>query len=167
MTLQDFFNFIGSHPSILLFYGIAIPLSAFLTGVFSRDEGYLSPWKYLYSFIIYLVCVPGIFALMLNIYLFLFERQSIWSLNLYTQALPVVVMIFTLMIIRKFVNLDYIPGFEKLGGLVLMVTAVLLIMWFLDKTHIYVFSFMPFSQVILIIIGLLVAIRFAWKKLAG
>ena len=167
MTLQDFFNYLNANHQVLLFYAVAIPLSAFLTGLFSKGEGHLSPWKYLYSFMIYLVCVPGIFALMLNVYLFLFERQSVWQVNMYTQLLPILVMVVTLLIIKKFVSLDDIPGFGKIGGLVVMVTAVLLIMWFLDKTHIYVFSYMPFSQVVLIIVWLLIAIRFAWRRMAG
>lgn len=167
MTLQDFFNYLNANHQVLLFYAVAIPLSAFLTGLFSKGEGHLSPWKYLYSFMIYLVCVPGIFALMLNVYLFLFERQSVWQVNMYTQLLPILVMVVTLLIIKKFVSLDDIPGFGKIGGLVVMVNAVLLIMWFLDKTHIYVFSYMPFSQVVLIIVGLLIAIRFAWRRMAG
>jgi hypothetical protein len=167
MTLQDFFNFLSSNSSVILFYALAVPLSALLTGLLSRGEGHLSPWKYLYSFIIYLVCVPGIFAVMLNVYLFLFERQSIWTVNLYTQVLPILVMLVTLALVKRFVDLDYIPGFGKLGGLIIMVTAVLLIMWFLDKTHIYVFTYMPFGQVVLIIIGLLIAVRWAWRKMAG
>ena len=160
MTLKQFFDFLSSNPSFILFYAIAVPLSALLTGFFSKGEGHLSPWKYLYSFLIYFVCVPGIFAFMFNIYLFLFERQSVWDLNIYTQILPVIVMVVTLLIIKKFVSLD------DISGLIIMITAILMIMWFLDKTRIYVFSYMPFSQVILIIVGLLIAIRFAWRRLA-
>jgi hypothetical protein len=167
MTLKDFFDYLSSNPNLILFYTIAVPLSALLIGWFSRGDGHLSPWKYLYSFFIYLVCVPGIFVFMLNVYLFLFERQSIWSVNLFTQILPLVVMAITLMIIKRAVSLDDVPGFGRLGGLFTMITAILIIMWFLDKTHIYVFSYMPFSQVILIVIGLLVVIRFAWKRLAS
>ena len=166
MTLKQFFDFLSSNPSLILFYAIAVPLSALLTGFFSKGEGHLSPWKYLYSFFIYFVCVPGIFAFMFNIYLFLFERQSVWDLNIYTQILPVIVMVVTLLIIKKFVSLDDIPGFGKITGLIIMITAILMIMWFLDKTRIYVFSYMPFSQVILIIVGLLIAIRFAWRRLS-
>ncbi len=166
MTLRDFFDYLSANPNLILFYSIAVPLSTLLIGWFSRGEGHLSPWKYLYAFFIYLVCVPGIFVLMLNVYLFLFERQSIWAVNLFTQILPLIVMAITLMIIKRSVSLDDVPGFGRLGGLFIMITAILMIMWFLDKTHIYVFSFMPFSQVILIVIGLLVAIRFAWQRLA-
>jgi hypothetical protein len=132
MTLKQFFDFISLNPSILLFYSVAIILSSFLTGLFSKGEGHLSPWKYLYSFLIFFVCIPGIFAVTLNIYLFLFERQSIWDANLYTQALPILVMFITLTIIKKSVNLDHIPGFGKLTGLIVMISALLIIMWILD-----------------------------------
>lgn len=164
MTLKEFFDFISQHPSLILFYSIAVPVAALLTGVLSKGEGHLSPWKYLYSFLIFFVCIPGIFSITLNVYLFLFERQSIWDANLYTQFLPLVVMVLTLMIIKKYVDLDHIPGFGKLTGLILMISAILIGMWFLDKTHIYVFSFMPFYQVVLLLIGLLFVIRFAWRK---
>jgi hypothetical protein len=167
MTLKDFFDYISANPNLILFFTIATPLSAFLIGIFSPSEGHLSPWKYLYSFLIYFVCVPGIFVLMLNIYLFLFERQSIWSVNLYTQVLPLIVMGITLAIIKRSVSLDDIPGFGKLTGLLVMITAILMIMWFMDKTQIYVFTYMPFSQVVMIMIGLLIVVRFAWKKIAG
>jgi hypothetical protein len=167
MTLKDFFDYLASNPNLVLFWSIAIPLSAFLIGLLSKGEGHLSPWKYLYSFIIYLVCVPGIFVLMFNVYLFLFERQSIWNIDLYTQVLPVLVMAITLIIIKRFVSLDDVPGFEKLGGLLVMITAILMMMWFVDKTRIFVFTYMPFSQVVLIMVALLVIVRFAWKRIAG
>lgn len=167
MTLNDFFEYLSANPNLILFFSVATPLSAFLIGIFSQGEGHLSPWKYLYSFLIYLVCVPGIFVLMLNIYLFLFERQSIWSVNLYTQVLPLIVMGITLALIKRSVSLDVIPGFGKLTGLLVMITAILMIMWFMDKTHIYVFSYMPFSQVVIIMVGLLIVVRLAWKKIAG
>lgn len=167
MTLKDFFEYLAANPNLVLFFSIAVPLSAFVIGLLSKGEGHLSPWKYLYSFIIYLVCVPGIFALMFNVYLFLFERQSIWNLNLYTQMLPMIVMAITLAIIRRSVSLDDIPGFEKVGGLLVMITAILMMMWFVDKTRIFVFTYMPFSQVVLIMVALLVILRFAWKRIAG
>ena len=167
MTLKDVFDYLTANPNLVLFLTVAIPVSALLIGLFSKGEGHLSPWRYLYSFLIYSVCVPGIFILMFNVYLFLFERQSIWDLNLYTQILPIVLMIITLAIIRNSVSLDDIPGFEKLGGLLVMITAILMIMWFIDKTRIVVFTYMPFSQVLLIMVGLLVVVRYAWKRIAG
>ena len=70
MTLQEFFRLLGENPSYVLMYFGLIPITALLAGILGKGEGEISPWKYLYSTLIYLVCVPGIFALTLNIYLF-------------------------------------------------------------------------------------------------
>jgi hypothetical protein len=61
--------------------------------------------------------------------------------------------------------MDRIPGFDKLSGLVMMICAALAIMWFIDRTRIVVFSYMPFQSVLLIFAGLLLVIRLGWSRL--
>lgn len=165
MTLREFFQLLSDNHLYVLFYFLIIPFAAWLAGVLSKNEGHLSPWRYLYSGLIYLVCVPGIFAVALNVYLFLFEKRSIFDTDIYTQILPIVSMVATLLIIRKNVDFDYIPGFDKLSGLITMISATLAIMWFVDRTHIVVFSYLRFEVVILIFIALLVLIRFGWSRM--
>jgi hypothetical protein len=164
MTLQELFYFLGKNPLYVLLYFGLIPLTAIIAGFLGRTEGHLSPWKYLYSALIFMVCIPGIFALTLNIYLFLFERRSVFESDIFAQILPVFSMIATLLLIRRNVSFDDIPGFDKLSGLVLMITATLAFMWFLDRTRIYVFTYMPFWQVVLIFLILFVIIRFGWSR---
>ena len=82
MTLQEFFELLTNNPAYIIFYFSIIPFAAFLAGVLGKGEGHLTPWNYLYSALIYLVCVPGIFAVTLDVYLFLFEKQSIFELSL-------------------------------------------------------------------------------------
>ena len=165
MTLGEFFEMIGRNPNIVLFYFLALPLTAFLAGLLGKNEGHLSPWKYLYSTVVFLVCVPGIFAITLNIYLFLFERRSVMDANLYTQVLPVILMLFTLWIVSRNIEFDKIPGFNKISGLVLIIVSVLLIMWIMEKTHIIAITFMPFYYVFIIFAVLFLAIRFGMKKM--
>ncbi len=165
MTLKEFFELLAENPTLILFFFSMLPFTALVAGFMGKDEGDLSPWKYLYSALIYSACVPGIFAITLNIYLFLFERQSVFNMDIYTQLLPIIAMVATLLIIRKNVSLDRIPGFDKLSGLVLMIGAVLSFMWIADKTRIIVFSYLPFQYVIFIFIGLLVLIRLGWSRM--
>lgn len=167
MTLNELFTAIGDNPTYVVFYFSIIPFTALLSGWFGRDEGHLTPWKELYAALIYLVSIPGIFAVTLNIYLFLFERRSVMDTDIYNQILPIVSMLLTFAIIRKNVNLDYIPGFGKLGALVMIITSALAIMWFIDRTRIIVFSYLRFEMVLLIFAGLLIAIRFGWHRIFG
>lgn len=159
MTLGDFFRICSENPSILLFYMIVVPLTAVLAWIFGKGEGHLSPWKYLYSFLVYLTCIPGIFAITLSIYLFLFERRSIMETNVYTQILPVLSMIVTLMLIRKNVSLDDVPGFGRLSGLIMIITAVIALLWILDRMRIFAITFIPFIWIlVLFLVIILVAI---------
>ncbi|MEP6647425.1 MAG: hypothetical protein ABJC12_10045 [Saprospiraceae bacterium] len=167
MTLGEFFQWTALHPSLLLGYFIAIPFIALLAGLFSKGEGHLSPWKYLYSILIYLVSIPGIFAVTLSIYFFLFERRPIMDTNLFTQVLPILSMAATILIIRKNVNLDLVPGFDKISGLILIIATLMCLMWIIDKTRIYSITYMPFYVVILILMAGFFVIRLGLKRLAN
>ena len=167
MTLREFFDALTSDPTYVSIYLAIIPVMAFVAGLTGRDKGHESPWKYLYSTLIYFICVPGIFSVTLSVYQFLFERRSIWVADVFVQVLPIISMVVTLLIIRRNVNLDHIPGFDKLGGLVMIITSTLAIMWFIDRMRIIVFSYLQFEYVILFFIGLLLVIRFGWRRAFG
>lgn len=165
MTLGDFFNLLGENSFYVISYFILIPITALIAGFMGKNEGHLSPWKYLYSILIYMVCVPGIFAITLNVYKFLFERGSILDLNIFTQILPIISMIATLLIIRSTVSLDRVPGFGKLSGLATMILVLLTAMWFLEKTRIIIFSYMPIGYFLLLFLVLLIIFRYGWSKM--
>lgn len=165
MTLQDFFDVLSANPAMVLFYLVALPVTAFVVCVLSKGEGHLEPWKYIHSALIYLACIPGIFAITLNVYLFVFERKSVMDTNIYTQILPVVTMFFTLLFISKNVPLKSIPGFEKISGLMIILISMFFLMWGLEKTRIIIFSYLPIYWVFAIVIGFLIVMRLGTKKL--
>lgn len=165
MTLRELFDFLSQNSSIILAFFLGIPFTALLAGIFGKGEGHLSPWKYLYAILIYLVCVPGIFAAALAVYLFLFERGgSVFNVNLLTQVLPVASMILTLGIIRHSASFDYIPGFDKLSSLMLMIAAVFVLMYILDRLYLVAWVNVPVQYLLFIVAGLLLAFRFALKS---
>lgn len=167
MTLGEFFTMCGENPKLLLGYFLLIPLIALLALFFSKGQGHLFSWKYLYTLLIYLVCLPGIFAVTLSVYLFLFERRSIMETNLYTQVLPILSMIATIILIRKQTDLDLVPGFGKLSGLITVISVLMVLMWIIEKTHIYSITFIPFYVVVLILVIGFLVIRTGFKKLTG
>lgn len=165
MTLGDFFKVLSDNPSVVCFLFVAVPLTAFLASIFGKNEGTVTPWKELYTILVYLTCIPGIFAVTLNVYLFLFERQPVFDTNIFTQILPIVSMIITLWLVRKNVSFDDIPGFDKIGGLIMIISALIIFMWILEKTHILAITVVPFSYFIILFVALLVFSRFGWKKM--
>lgn len=167
MTLGDFLNLCDQSNVLILFFLIAMPLTALLAGVFGKGEGHTSPWKYLYMVVMYMVCIPGIFAITLNVYLIVIEGRSILDANMFTQILPVVCMFLTLRLIRWNVPFDKVPGFGKLGGLILVLTLIISLLWILEKTNIFVISIMPFSYFIILFVVILIGLRFGLKRMFG
>lgn len=167
MTLNDLLMYLGNHPESIVLYFAVLPVAALLLAWIAGVEGRDAPWKFLYSAIIYLSAVPGIFALSLNVYIFLFERSSILNMDIYTQVLPIVSMILTLSIVRRNVDLSYIPGFDKLSGLLMLIAATIGLMWLVDRTRIFAIISMPFSVVVLIFAGLLLALSFGYRQFFG
>lgn len=164
MTLQDLFKLIGENPSYVLMYFSLIPIAALVAGVLGKGEGSISPWREFYSLLIYLVGIPGIFSVALGVYYFLFERHPILDTNVLTQVLPVCSMTATLLLIKRNVSFDEIPGFGKISGLISMTVATFAFMWFIDRTHIVAITFIPFWQVIVIFIILYLIIRWGWSR---
>jgi hypothetical protein len=164
MTLRTLFSQLSVEPQLLLlFFGI-IPFTALLAGILGKGEGHVSPWKELYALLIYLVCVPGVFAVALSVYLFLFERRRILDTDVYIQIVPVLSMILTLFFIRRNIDFDNIPGFGRISGLMTLISATLIAMWLIDKTHIIAFVNIPVHYLV-IFAGLFMAIRFGMGAL--
>lgn len=157
MTLGEFLNQFGQHHELIVFYAVATPLTALLAGLFSKSQGHLSPWRYLYAILVYISCLPGIFAVTLNIYLWFFEGRSILESDIFTQIIPVLVMLLTLWIIRRSVMLDQIPGFDRISGLLALILIIFAFLWILEKTRILFISYFPFPLAILFILGLITA----------
>ena len=167
MTLQELFDYIASQPNAVIFFFCLIPFAALLGTFLDGDRGHTSPWKYIYSVLIYLVCIPGLFALTLNVYQFLFEKRSIMEMDLILQVLPIVSRIITLLVIRNNMDMSLIPGFDKLSGLLLLITAILGLMWIVDRTRLIAFVNLRFEFVIFIFIALFLMMRFGWKRIIG
>lgn len=165
MTLGDLFQYLSENPLPLMAYFIGIPLIALWVGWIDADRGYDSPWKYLYALLIYAVCIPGIFSIALSVYLFLFERGgSIFNVNLLTQVVPVVSMLLTLSIIKRNVELDYLPGLGRLSSLITLIMAVFALMYLLNRTHIVAFVSIPVQYLLLIVLALVIILRIAFKR---
>ncbi len=167
MTLGDLFLILNKNPVIVLFYFTSIPLSAFLAYMLGRDDGHLSPWKYLYTVLVYLSTVPGLFAITLSIYFFLFENRPILDTDLIIQIVPVLSMILTLWLIRLNVSFDLIPGAKKISGLILIIFIALSFMWIIDRMRFIVFTRMSFSTVIVILIAMIIGLRWGWRRVTS
>ena len=167
MTLRDISDYIAANPSMFLWFLLSIPLLTFLTRIWQdpNTPPQQSSTRYFYSVWAYAAAIPGIFAITLNLYTFLFERESIYAKNLIIHVLPIITMVITLMIIKRSVPFEYVPAFGKLSGFVTIIFAMIGIMWFVDRLRIYAITYVPFQYIAIGFIGMLLLIRYGWNKI--
>lgn len=58
MTLGEFIDWIGRDPKYIICFFLLMPVGAALMWFIAKDKGHISPWKYIYSILIYSVCIP-------------------------------------------------------------------------------------------------------------
>lgn len=118
---------------------VAIPVIAWLCGLLHKSgEGGITPWKYVYSVLVYLTCLPGIFAGVLTGYALFFSRENLMDVSILVYILPVNSMVVTLVLIRKRVDFDQVPGFDRLSGLMVMIACSFGIALAVEKTRIWI-----------------------------
>ncbi len=164
MTLQDFFEYTQQNAQWVLFYFLALPLLALLVGVLASNKAAYSPWAYFFMLLIYLVSIPATMSVVYSIYKIFFQKADLLQTNLSIQVLPIVSLFATISIIKKFVALDLVPGFDKLSSMWLLMIFVFGLMWFLNRMQFIVFSYMSLPKLFLIFLLAFGLIYWAWQR---
>lgn len=139
MTLRDLIHSAGQHSVPVFAVLAAVPVVSFLVGISHRSgEGRNAPWKFAYAVLVYLACIPGIFAAVLTAYTLFFSSESLIDANLLIYFLPITTMVVTLVLIRKRVSFDDVPGFDRLSGLMVLMACSFAIALAIHKTRIFI-----------------------------
>jgi hypothetical protein len=165
MTLQDLFDSIGQNPTFMLTFFIGLPIVALVMTWVTGEDAYKSPWNFIYSGIIYAAAIPGIFATMLVAYSLFFENTSLLHVNWVVYFLPIISMIATLFILSRTLQLDKIPGFDKISGLVFMIVAASMVIFLLSRMRIWTIFIGSIWHLFGLFIVLLVAFRVGFKRM--
>lgn len=128
MTGRDLVAALAQHRVALLVVLLLPCLLAPLLGlIHGRGRGGAPPWKHAYGALVYLACVPGILAAVLTSYVLFFSRESLLDLDLLVFVAPLVTMTLGLLLIRRNVGFDEVPGFDRIAGLMVMLAAAFVI----------------------------------------
>lgn len=154
MTARDLVMLASQYPWHLTAYFVGLPLVSGLMGfAHGRGQGSLSPWKYCYSVLVHLTCIPGILACIVTGYALFFTRENLLDANLIVYILPIVSMAVTLVLIRRNVTFDDIPGFDRITGLMLLLAITFVIVLGMQRTRIWlVFGSSIFTLLALMVV---------------
>lgn len=159
-TTRDLVTWLGGQSIWLLVAFTAIPLLAtFVRLVHGPGNGGRGISKYIYSALIYLVCFPGMFSAVLTGYSLFFEREDLRNVNPVVYLVPIASMVVTLVIIRKSVDFDDIPGFDRISGLMTMIAITFVLVLAIQKTRILLVFFGSIPMLIALVVGLFALLK--------
>lgn len=140
MTLNELLSAGAEHPGVFLGVFLLVPvLPLALRLAHGAYEGWRPPWKYIYSVIVYVTCVPGTFMTVAVLYSVLFLGANVLELSIPVYFVPIISMTATLVFLRRNVELRLVPGFRRLSGLLLIMGASFFIVYALDRLRIWAF----------------------------
>jgi hypothetical protein len=140
MTTRELVQFADHQPVVLAGAFVVVPVLAWLCGrLHQPGQGGQSPYKYVYAVLVYLTCLPGMFAGVLTAYALFFTKENLMDVSLLVYILPMVSMVVTLVLIHKQVDFEAVPGFDRLSGLMAMLGCSFAIALAVAKTRIFLF----------------------------
>ncbi len=139
MTLEEMILYLGQYNRYLLIYLAALPVSAFLySRIHTKGRGESAPHRYVYAVLIYLAAVPGIMGCVLTGYSLFFVSTNLLQVrNPVLYFVPIISMVVTLILISKRVDLNQVPGFDRLYGLLVLLGVTFILALIIMKTRIW------------------------------
>ena len=163
VSAQDFLTFLSQHNAIVIGYFIFLPLCSFLLSLGYQSTARRGFREYLFSGLTYLSFVPGIFAGMLVFYTLLILRKNLLEVNFVLYFLPLISMGAVYWLLGRAVDFDQLPGFGRLAGLMVMLSLVCFVIFFLYQLR-FVIAFFGSME---FLAGAAIAIFMLFKWSAG
>lgn len=168
MTISQIIDAISGYGVFIIIIFVIIPLAAFAYGkAVGKEKAVQSPHKYIYSFLIYLSSVPGMFSLVLCAYALFILKANLLEVNIVVYFVPIISMIATIILIRKNVDLNYVPGFDRLYGLFIVLGATFTIALMILQTRIFLFFGSSIMTLVIFVVILYLALQWGMDKLTG
>lgn len=166
MSVQAFYNFLSEHSLWVVIYFVAIfGLSILISQRQKKMPSSLN--AKLLSLFIFMVSIPGILAAIVVFYSLFFVRVNLLDVDIVVYFLPIVMMVLTLFFIAKKVNLNELPGFNRLSGLMTLLTLIGFILLLLYKLRFIVGFFASIQSLLIFGVILYFLFRSALSKFSG
>ncbi len=166
-SIQDFTESLEQIPPLILLAVFLVPpVLAWGLGMLHRKgDGDLGPWRYFYSFLVYLACVPGIFSSVLTAYSLFFIRQNLLHVNIFVYFLPIISMVATLVVIARNARWKNLPGVDRLTALITVLAISFSVALFVQKTRVWIVFGGRFTTLVAIALISFVFLKWSIYKL--
>jgi hypothetical protein len=168
ISINDLILAAAQHAWWVLAYFLTPPALTWCIGRAhkTRRAGARNPYSTLYGVLIYMVSFPGMMAAVLVGYGLFFLRADLRSVPILLYFLPIVSMVGTWALMREQVDLDKVPGFERLSALMLAIALCFALAFVFNRIFFGVLFFGSLWGLLGVAAAFFVAFRLTMRKLA-
>lgn len=160
MTIRELLALAGHSPAVLA-VGLLMPslIPLVLGWLHPPGRGDRALYKYGYSIAVYGACSFGVLAVLLDGYILLFTRENLLDTNPLVTIAPVVAMAVALGLVSRRVSFHALPGFGRLSGLLLILTATFASAFVLSKMNFMVLFHGSIWTLLMLAAGVFLALK--------
>ena len=167
MSVNELLSRLDEYTNWALYFLVALPILAILFSGLYKRSAKRAVIESVFSSIIYLSTIPGVFACILVFYSLFFNQVNLLSVNVVFFFVPIVSMVLVFGIIGRNASFDDLPGFGRLSGLMLLIAIVSCITLAIYKLRIFVGFFASIESLATIAIFVFVLFKVALARLTG
>ncbi len=168
MTVEGLISYLSQQRYYVVAIMLAVPVLCILLRLLhGRLRGNLSPWKYIYSVLVYLSCIPGMFSISVILYNLLFLHANLMELDIFVCYLPVLSMLVTLFIMHQIIEINQLPGFDKISGLMIISGIAFFVTLIIDRLQVFVLFYGSIFWLFIICIAIFFLLKYAMRLLFG
>ena len=167
MSVNELLKRLDDHTGWAICFFAVLPLLALCFSFLYKRAARNAFIESVFSAIIYLSAIPGVFACILIFYLLFFTRTNLLNVDIVFSFLPIVSMGLVFGIIGKNASFDDLPGFGRLTGLMLLIAIVSGVTLAIYKLRIFVGFFASIEALVGIAIAVFVLFKIGLAKLGG
>ena len=167
MSVNELLERLDDYTGWAVCFFAALPLLALLVSFLYKRVMRRAFIESVFSAIIYLSTVPGVFACILIFYLLFFTRTNLLNVDIVFSFLPIISMGLVFGIIGKNANFDNLPGFGRLTGLMLLIAIVSGVTLAIYKLRIFVGFFASIEALVGIAVAVFVLFKVGLARLNG
>ncbi len=168
MSVNELLKRLDDYTGWAVCFFAALPILALLVSfLYTRASKRAFIIESVFSAIIYLSAIPGVFACILIFYLLFFTRTNLLNIDIVFSFLPVVSMGLVFGIIGKNANFDDLPGFGRLTGLMLLIAVASCVTLAVYKLRIFMGFFASIEALVGIAVAVFVLFKVGLARLSG
>lgn len=162
MTVPELIDLLTFDRIAVTFFFVLIPTMVLAAHRISGNSANESPYKYLYSILIYIAALLGVLSASFWVYSMLVESKSLWSLNFYVYYMPILSMLGVFWLVGMKARIAHLPWFGELSELLLLIGVA-----FASMLLILHFGWIPFEhlwQIVGATVVLFGVFKLGWER---